>query len=228
VRLACHDLWMRERIISAAERLFADQGVAAVSLREINREAGAKSASAVQYHFQDRKGVLAAVLAKHRPDIEARRHAVLDHCEAVDATELRDLAGALVRPLAAKLSDRDGGPEYLQIHAELVNAPKPLIDPNTSNPADSIDRWRMLVGPLLDPEAVRLHRRFTAIRFSAAELGRRAATAPHTDDRLFVEHLVDLTTALLAAQVSPETLRLAADRDAAVQGRARSRPRRSS
>jgi AcrR family transcriptional regulator len=218
---------MRERIVAAAEQLFATHGVAAVSLREINREAGAKSASAVQYHFQDRKGVLAAVLAKHRPDIEARRHAVLDHCEATGSTELRDYAAALVRPLASKLSDPGGGPQYLQINAELANAPRPLIDPNASNPQDSIQRWRALVEPLLDPDSVRLHRRFTAIRFSAAELGRRAATAPHTDDRLFVEHLVDLTTALLAAQVSPETLRLAADRDAALESRAAHRRTRS-
>ncbi len=209
---------MRERILTAAESLFATHGVAAVSLREINREAGAKSASAVQYHFEDRAGVLRAILSKHKPDIESRRHAVLDHCEATGATELRDLAAALVRPLASKLSDPDGGPQYLQINAELVNAPRPLVDPDasaTSAATDSIQRWRTLVEPLLDPEAVRLHRRFTAIRFSAAELGRRAATAPHTDDRLFVEHLIDLTTALMAAPVSPETLRLAADRDAA-------------
>jgi AcrR family transcriptional regulator len=216
-------LTMRERIIAAAEQLFATHGVAAVSLREINREAGAKSASAVQYHFQDRRGVLVAVLAKHRPDIEARRHAVLDHCEATSSTELRDYAAALVRPLASKLSDTDGGPQYLQIHAEMTNAPRPLVDPNASNPHDSIQRWRALVEPLLDPDSVRLHRRFTAIRFTAAELGRRAATAPHTDDRLFVEHLVDLTTALLAAPVSPETLRLADDRDAAVKRRGRTR-----
>ncbi|MFP3905532.1 MAG: helix-turn-helix domain-containing protein [Acidimicrobiales bacterium] len=207
---------MRDRIVTAAEGLFAAHGIGAVSLREINREAGAKSASAVQYHFDDRAGVLKAILAKHRPDIESRRHAVLDHCESAGELDLRTLAAALVRPLASKLADADGGPEYLQINAELVNKPRPLVDPRSSNPADSIDRWRMIVEPLLDPEAVRLHRRFTAIRFTAAELGRRAATAPHTDDRLFVEHLIDLTTALLAAGVSDETRRLAADRDAAV------------
>jgi AcrR family transcriptional regulator len=214
---------MRDRILTAAEGLFAAHGIGAVSLREINRAAGAKSASAVQYHFDDRAGVLKGILDKHRPDIEARRHAVLDHCEAAEHLDLRELAGALVRPLAAKLGDADGGPEYLQINAELVNRPRPLVDPNASNPADSIQRWRTMVEPLLDPEATRLHRRFTAIRFSAAELGRRAATAPHTDDRLFIEHLIDLTTALLAAPVSPDTQRLAAARDEALSSRSHRR-----
>ena len=58
-----------------------------------------------------------------------------------------------------------------------------------------------------------LHRRFTAIRFAAAELGRRAESAPHRDDRLFVSQLVDLVEALLLAPVSPTTASLAADRD---------------
>lgn len=210
---------MRDRIITAAEQLFAARGIAAVSLREINREAGAKSASAVQYHFADRAGVVSAIVAKHRPVIEERRHAVLDHCEAGGPLDLRALAGALVRPLASKLDDIDGGPEYLQINAELINRPRSANDATTSDQRDSIQRWRAVVEPLLDPEAVRLHRRFTAIRFSAAELGRRAASGPYTDNRLFIEHLVDLTAALLGAPVSPETTRLADDRDQALSAR---------
>jgi hypothetical protein len=79
---------------------------------------------------------------------------------------------------------------------------------------DSIQRWRTLVGPLLGEDAERLHRRFTVIRFSAAELGRRAASGRHRDDRLFISHLVDLVTGLLVAPTSPETLALADDRDA--------------
>lgn len=210
---------MRDRILTAAEQLFATRGIGAVSLREINREAGAKSASAVQYHFADRAGVIKAILEKHRPAIEDRRHALLDHFDAGTTPNVRDLAGALVRPLASKLDDPDGGPEYLQINSELTNRPRPFVDPNATNPRDSIQRWRGIVEPLLDPEAVRLHRRFTAIRFSAAELGRRAASAPHTDDRLFIEHLVDLTAALLSAPVSPETQRLADARDEALSSR---------
>ncbi|MGH9045809.1 MAG: hypothetical protein ACRDVW_00675, partial [Acidimicrobiales bacterium] len=77
----------------------------------------------------------------------------------------------------------------------------------------SLDRWRAQVAPLMHPEAVRLHRRFTAIRLSTAELGRRAASGPHTDDRLFVGHLVDLVTSVLGAPVSDETVRLADERD---------------
>jgi AcrR family transcriptional regulator len=208
------------RLITAAEQLFAERGIDAVSLREINRASGARNVMAVQYHFEDRAGVVRAVLEKHRPDIEARRHAMLDQYEADATPDLRRLAAALVRPLAAKLADLDGGPEYLQIHAELINRPRPSVDAAAApDPRDSIQRWRSLVQPLLGEDAIRLHRRFTAMRLTAAELGRRAGTAPHTDDRLFVSHLIDLVTAVLAAPVSDETVRLADDRDSALGSR---------
>ena len=211
---------MKPRLISAAEQLFAARGIDAVSLREINRASGARNAIAVQYHFEDRAGVVRAVLEKHRPDIEARRHAMLDQYEADATPDLRRLAAALVRPLAAKLADLDGGPEYLQIHAELINRPRPPVDTTAvTDPGDSIQRWRWVVEPLLGEDAIRLHRRFTAMRLTATELGRRASTAPHTDDRLFVSHLIDLVTAVLAAPASDETVRLADDRDSARGGR---------
>lgn len=206
-----------DRLIRAAEALFASHGIDAVSLREINRLAGARNATALQYHFRDRDGLLRAVLAKHGRDVEIRRHSLLDAYEAAgrDDTraDLRALAGALVRPLAAKLADPDGGPQYLQIHAELMNRPRPVFDPvDVDNPSSSIGRWRALVAVLLDEDATRLHRRFVAIRFSAFEVARRARSGPHTDDRLFTSDLVDLVTGVLSAPLSDETRRLDAER----------------
>jgi AcrR family transcriptional regulator len=202
----------KARLIEAAERLFAERGIDAVSLREINRASGARNAIAVQYHFEDRAGVVKAILAKHIPDVEARRHAMLDQYEADGSSDVRLLAAALVRPLAAKLSDGDGGPEYLQIHADLMNRP---MGPPREDPTDSIYRWRMLLEPLIEEDAVRLHRRLTAIQFAAVELGRRARSGPHTDERLFTSYVIDVVAAILEAPVSPETRRLAQERDAA-------------
>jgi AcrR family transcriptional regulator len=202
-----------ERLVDAAEVLFASHGIEGVSLREINRAAGARNASALQYHFGGRDGLLRAVLAKHHDAVEARRQAMLDAYEADRRADLRALAGALVRPSAAMLADGDGGPAYLQIVADLMNRPRPVIDSAAlDDPASSIYRWRTLVAGLLDNDATRLHRRFVAMRFAAVELARRARSAPHTDDRLFVSHLVDLVAGLLAAPLSDETLRLDAER----------------
>jgi AcrR family transcriptional regulator len=208
----------REKLLGAAEQLFAERGVDAVSLREITRAAGARNVIAVQYHFADRAGVLAAIMAKHSPDVDARRHALLDEIDAGTITggepTARAIAGALVRPLAAKLADPDGGPAFLQIHAELLN--RPIRQPRTTDGEfRSLQRWREAAVPVIDPLARRLHRRWTTIVHTGVELGRRARTAPHTDDRLFTSYLVDVVAAMLTAPVSAETARLADERDAA-------------
>jgi AcrR family transcriptional regulator len=205
----------RAALVAAAERLFAANGIDRVSLREINRASGARNTVALQYHFADRDGIVRAVLRKHFPEVERLRHELLDAYEARAASDLRELSEALVLPLAAQLADSDGGPEYLQISAELINLPtraEPEPEPPEGS-SSSIYRWRALVEPYLEQDATRLHRRFTAIRFAAVELGRRAESAPHRDDRLFVSQLVDLVVALLRAPVSPQTAKLAADRD---------------
>lgn len=210
----------RSRLLEAAEQLFAERGIDAVSLREINQAAGARNAIAVQYHYKDRTGVLEAIFRKHNPDVDARRHALLDQYEASDEKSVRQLAGALVRPLAAKLSDPDGGRHFLQIWGDLLNRPDPVFPAMLlDDPADSICRWRMLVEPLLGADAARLHRRFTANLYASIELARRARSGPHADDRLFTSYLVDVVTAILEAPVSPETRRLADERDAARRGR---------
>lgn len=204
----------RARLIAAAETLFAGRGVDGVSLREINRVAGQRNASALQYHFGDRAGLLRAIVTKHKPAIDAGRHAMLDQYEAEGHHDLRLLASALVVPLATKLADRDGGRAYLQVAAELLNRPVPALDPAyVVDPGDSMFRWRALVEPLLAPEASRVfHARFVAARFAHVELGRRAADRPRRDDRLFVSRLVDLATALLGTPISEQTRRLLDDR----------------
>ena len=204
----------RAALVSAAERLFAAEGIDRVSLREINRASGARNAVALQYHFEDRGGIVRAVMRKHYPQVDSHRHRLLDVYEAEGVHELSRLGEALVLPSAAKLADPDGGPEYLQISAELVNRPRgPSAGVAAEEATDSIHRWRARVEPFLEHDATRLHRRFTAIRFAAVELGRRAASGPHRDDRLFVSQLVDLVVALLLAPVSADTAGLADDRD---------------
>ncbi|MBE1535696.1 TetR/AcrR family transcriptional regulator [Actinomadura algeriensis] len=209
----------RERLLDAAERLYAERGVDAVSLREIVQAAGVRNATAVQYHFGDRAGMVRALFARHAPEVEARRHALLDACETGgdggQEGAVRALAGALVRPLTARLADPSGR-AFLQIWADVLNRPDPIVPVAVlDDPSDSLCRWRALVEPMLEEDAARLHRRFTAVRYAAIEVARRARSGPRTDDRLFTSYLIDVVAAILGAPVSPETRRLAAERDAA-------------
>jgi len=203
----------RLKLIRAAEELFAEHGIGAVSLREINRHAGQRNATALQYHFRDRAGLMAAILDRHRVDVEARRHALLDQYEA-GARDLRSLAAALVVPEASKLYDEDGGCAYLRIMAQLLQRSGMPLDPSDpQSPQQSIHRWRRLAEEWIPELAVRrLHRRFSAIRILSTELGRRAKDAARRDHTLFISHLVDLIAAILAAPVSPETEGLVARR----------------
>lgn len=192
---------VRDDLLEAAETLFAERGLAGVSLREIGAAAGATNSNAIQYHFGDRAGLVRAVVARHDATVEARRHAVLDQLEADGSPTLPALAGALVRPLAAELSEPGGG-GYLRVLGELLNSPRPIIDwEKKAGPGSSIARWRRLVERHMDPEAVRRHRRFVCLRFAAAELARRSATPARRSDARFVGELVDLVTGLLCAPI---------------------------
>lgn len=213
----------RATLVATAERLFAERGVDAVSLREIAREAGARNVMAVQYHFTDRAGVLAAIGDKHLPMIDARRDALLEAVGDDSGAPLRAMAAALVRPLAAELANPDGGPAFLRIHADLLNRPVPAFD-FTGGAASSLQRWRRRLEPMLDPLAVTLHPRLGALVYTAVELGRRAAGAPHVDDRLFTSHLVDTVAAMLAAPLSAETRSLATERQVRRQSRTTAKP----
>jgi AcrR family transcriptional regulator len=209
----------RQAIISAAERLFAQRGIDGVSLREINREAGQSNTGAVQYHFGDRDGLVLALIAKHRRATEPRRHALLDQYEDAGIDDVRGLAAALVAPAAAKLTDPDGGREYLQISAEFYTRAHRATRIPELGPTDSITRWHQLLDPIVpEEERVALHTRFPAIRFAFVELSRRAANEPRGDDRLFVSHLTDLVAALLAATPSRSTTRLLGQRAAVPAG----------
>lgn len=198
----------RDRIVRAAERLFAERGIAGVSLREINREAEQHNTGAVQYHFGDRDGLLKALVDKHRHDSEPRRHALLDQYEdGADEGDLRALAAALVQPIAAKLNDADGGRPYLRIAGEYYGRPVSFAEMFPEHePENSMTRWNRLLDE--HEPRVRLAQRAVAIRLTFAELARRAAEEPSDEDRLFVSHLVDTVAAVLAVRPSPQTTRL--------------------
>ncbi len=200
----------RAALLGAARALFAERGVDGVSMREIGRAAGQRNSNAVQYHFGDRDTLVAATLRPFHDLVAARRAALLDELDADPDATLRDLAGALVRPSAAMLDDGPGR-DYLRVVAQLVRDPATL---RHGGPLAGmgLTRWDRAARERMPESTLPLHRRFSAIHLAFTELGRRAGARRRADVRLFVSDLVDLTTGVLGAEVSAETMRLLDER----------------
>lgn len=110
----------REKIIRVAVRLFAERGIEGVSLNDINKAAGQRNKNATHYHFGSKEGLLQAIIDQYEPAMAGPRDALLDQFEAQGELKLRQVVHALVRPMAALLSDPDGGADFVRFNGHLV------------------------------------------------------------------------------------------------------------
>ncbi len=114
----------RASLIDAAEHLFAEQGVESTNLLDITKAAGQKNRCALQYHFNNKEGLINAVLDKHADGILKQSAEMLGKLEARHEYTLYEVAEAVVSPLAALLDSKDGGQHFLKIHRELMFSKK--------------------------------------------------------------------------------------------------------
>jgi AcrR family transcriptional regulator len=100
----------KSELLEAAERLFAEHGIARSSLRAITREAGANVAS-VNYHFGSKEGLVKAVFAHRLGPLNRERLALLDRClkSAKGDPDLKCVLRALVGPALQMMRDREPG-----------------------------------------------------------------------------------------------------------------------
>lgn len=89
----------RDVILDTAERLFAEQGIEAVSLRAINTEAG-YSVAALHYHFGTRERLIDALIERRQGPILERRKVLLDALESEEKPDIYAVTEALVLPMA--------------------------------------------------------------------------------------------------------------------------------
>jgi AcrR family transcriptional regulator len=89
----------KRELLDAAERLIATRGYE-VPLRDIAVEAGHRNNSAVQYHFGNREGLIAAIVARRLGPMELVRSQMLKALAAQeDEASTRDLISVLVLPI---------------------------------------------------------------------------------------------------------------------------------
>jgi AcrR family transcriptional regulator len=90
----------KNRILDAAERLFAARGFAATSLREVVAAARVNLA-AVHYHFGSKDALIEAVLARRIGPVNRERLVLLDKFEAAGELTVENVLEALIVPTIA-------------------------------------------------------------------------------------------------------------------------------
>ncbi len=98
----------KDRILHAAEELFAQQGFASTSLRQVTSRADVNIA-AVNYHFGSKDNLVNEVFRRRMDDMSAERLKALRL--AVDSRhpgELEPILAAFVEPALAMAQDRHG------------------------------------------------------------------------------------------------------------------------
>ena len=116
----------KERILDAAERLFAQQGFDAASLRGITSEADVNLA-AVHYHFGSKEALIAAVFSRRTRPINRERLELLDALEAGDADPtVEQIVEAFVRPPLRFFQEHEGE-AVLRVLGHAMNQPDEAV-----------------------------------------------------------------------------------------------------
>jgi AcrR family transcriptional regulator len=126
----------RERILIAAERLFAEHGVTAVSNRQIGQAADQGNTAVVGYHFGTKAELVRAILRRHEQHIRQSRTRMLDRL-GPDA-DLRDWIACLVRPSTEHLATLGAPTWYARFSAQMMTDPALrdiMIDEALASPA---------------------------------------------------------------------------------------------
>lgn len=195
-------------MVDAAERLMAERGVEAVSLRDVLEASGQRNKSAAHYHFGSREGLIRAIIENRMAPIDDARRGLLAKATGSNRSpSTEDLVGALVEPLAdATVRRRHScyGRFLARTHTEPVWA-KAVEE---SGFGGAFRRWRQLLDEHLAavPDSLlraRIDRAVTTAILGIARLEERRLPAHRREAR--IADLSDCIVASLDAPVSQRT-----------------------
>jgi AcrR family transcriptional regulator len=199
----------RDTILSTAERLFAEHGIAAVSHRQIVAAARQGNNAAVSYHFGTKGDLARAIEDKHGDHIESLRTRMI--AGIGDSPGLRDWVACLVQPLTDHLGAIGKPSWYARFAAQAVTDPtyQRII---TKNGFESATLGRVVeqIGRALPtvPAEVRAQRSVmmrTMLLYTCAEFERELAEGnpfPWPDWPAAARGLIDGIVALMQGPVS--------------------------
>jgi AcrR family transcriptional regulator len=199
----------RERILDAAERLFAEHGVWAVSNRQVAHEAGQGNTAVVGYHFGTKIDLVRAILARHAEPVHHLRERMLAETEG--STDVRDWVACLVRPTAEHLATL-GVPSWFARFAAQVATDPALRETTMADALDSPTLRRIVTGldaclPTL-PDEVRREREDISRHLLVhlfAERERAVAEGRPTARASWANAATGLTDAVVGVWLAPVT-----------------------
>ena len=106
----------KERILDAAETLFAQYGFGGTSLRQVTSQADVNIA-AVNYHFGSKENLVNEVFRRRMDEMSAQRLARLKAVVQADPADLTGILAAFVEPPLAMAQDRHGGGAFIRVIA---------------------------------------------------------------------------------------------------------------
>jgi len=144
----------RTALIEAAESLFAEAGVEAVSTRQIGAAIGSSNTNVVAYHFGSKDALILEVYRHRLPAIDRRRRELLDQADANGAgSNLIELIRVFWRPLFEQTDDM-GRHSYARFLAGLERSGMIETRQQVSSEFPETDRLTVRIIDLL-PAALR-------------------------------------------------------------------------
>ena len=206
----------RHHLILAGEKLFAQHGIDAVSLRQVNVAAGQKNSSASHYHFGSKEGLVRAVYDFRMARVNHRREELLDGLDgSPDGISVRDLAEAIILPIVDEIfADDEEGQHYIGFLAQATSHPADYIrDLSGSTHGSGLQRLLDLIRDHMpDLPAAIIGQRFGLALdhtiHALADFERLVPGGLPSDQpmlALFVSNLTDVIAGGLQAPISPAT-----------------------
>ena len=198
----------KERILSAAEELFARHGFAGASLRQVTSAANVNLA-AVNYHFGSKDNLINEVFRRRLDELTETRLGALRRVTSGEAPTLEAILEAFVEPALALASDRLGGSAFMRVlaraYAEHNERLRKFLSENYGH---VLKEFAAAIGaelPHLDKEELywRIDIIAGALTYAMADFGvikRRASMSEKVHRERAAEHLIRFAAAGLRAE----------------------------
>jgi AcrR family transcriptional regulator len=199
----------RLALIRAGERLFARDGIEAVSLRQIAVEAGNGNTNAVGYHFESRFGLVEAIFEQRVKEMEPKRRTMLEDAEAAGLLfDARTLVDMIMLP-HLDLVDDDGRHPHASFLNQYLTRYRPMgvlhaIDrPNTNS--QSLKRIHRLLRRRIDyvPEPIRERRIYVCTQMFYNLLVEKDNSSVKIDEGIWQAQIRDTLDVMATALCAP-------------------------